>query len=93
MKELAILGLATILCFSGQVAHKGNQELTTAKYPVLAKEEGVKKEEPACSPSKVDKPKIKGKSAARRVIEGIGPSNSMVDADRKSAARKSMEEL
>jgi hypothetical protein len=103
MKKLAMIGLAIIgLCLAG-IWLKSNPEtevVVTRSIPM--KEEMIFKDEHVSeSPSnlsKLDKQQRKpavetGKSAARRVIEGIGPSNSATKVERKSAARKSMEQF
>lgn len=95
-----MIGLAIIgLCVAG-LALKSNpeSEIVVIKSIPIKEEVITQTERESESPShigKLDKQQPKpdlgaGKSAARKVIEGIGPSNSTA-VERKSAARRSME--
>lgn len=100
--KLALLSLAGSLCLSAQVAYTANQELAMTKCSKPAKppSDDETNENDANVPtddqsddsngntSRVDKQR---KSAARKVIEGIGPSNTTLNVERKSAAQRSME--
>ena len=98
MKKFAMIGLAIIaLCLAG-IGLKSNPETEVVITSIPMKEEMAAKSvsESPSNISKMDKQQPAhveetGKSAARKVIEGIGPSNSLGKVERKSAARRSME--
>jgi len=101
MKKIVAIALAAGFCMSGQIPLKSNQDLAMAPCLNRVSEEenriDSERDQPDPDRSEFESQKPKslssatGKSAARRVIEGIGPSNTTMNAPRKSAAQKAIE--
>lgn len=74
-----MIAMIAVFCMSGQVAQKPSEELAMTNGSQPVKEEAA--------PAETKKSSLKGKSAARKVVEGYETSQ----AERKSAAKRSME--
>lgn len=92
--KLAILGVAVSICMSAQIAHPGKQVAMTKCYKPEPQENGDGSDDQSNGDnnsedmSQLDQQAsiMEGKSAAKRVIEGIHSSSTTVPLPRKSAA-------